>query len=406
VTAASSAPARVRFEGPLVTGGAGESPLLDGAVAIEGERVVGVGRAAEVPRCPGEQVVTAPPEGLIGPGLVDLLVYGGGGAQVADAEPEAIAEVAATHARHGTTGLLLGIESCDETLAVRRLLAIRKAVEAGLCPSVAGVHLEGPFLHPVRRGIHPLAALRPPDGGLLDRLLEAGGGLVRVVTLAPELPGALALVESLLERGVAVSQGHSQATYEQAADGARAGARLCTHLFNAMPPLLHREPGLPGLFLVPPPGLPSLTATLIADGAHVAPPVVQLAAQLLGPGRLALLSDATAPAGLPAGTPIPAGAFGGRDVVVVDGAPRARDDGTLAGSVLLLKTAVVNLRRWTGWPLHDCVAAASAVPSRAAGLLGEGRGQLCVGGRADLVVWGAGGALVESWVAGRRIEPI
>jgi N-acetylglucosamine-6-phosphate deacetylase len=236
---------------------------------------------------------------------------------------------------------------------------------------VLGVHLEGPFLSQRRAGAHPVALLRPPDLELLRAYLGAGD--VTMVTLAPELPGAHALIDELAARGVAASLGHSDATSAEAAAAIARGAGSVTHLFNAMRPFEQREPGLAGAALAD----PQLPVMAIVDGVHLAPQTV-LVAWRAARGRLALVSDAVAAAGRPDGTY----RLGETAVHVRDGVCR-REDGTLAGSVTPLDAALRNLAA-LGVPPVEAIAAATAVPARIAGR--EQLGRLRVGGRADLVV--------------------
>jgi len=237
---------------------------------------------------------------------------------------------------------------------------------------ILGIHLEGPFISPKRLGTHPAEFRRDPDPALLGRLLEAGP--IRLVTLAPELPGALDLVDLLFERGVAVSLGHTDATGEEARAGFDRGVRTVTHLFNAMRPFSHRDPGIVGAAL----SRPDVVVQIIVDEVHLAPDTVRLVWQAAG-GRVALVTDAVSAAG-PSGD----GEFmlGAVPLVVADGAVR-RADGVLAGSVLTMIEAVRNLNA-LGVPLERALEAASGVPAGVLGIADAGR--IEVGARADLLV--------------------
>ena len=233
------------------------------------------------------------------------------------------------------------------------------------------MHLEGPFLSPLRLGTHGLRGRRDPDPALLDRLLDAGP--VRLMTLAPELPGALDLIGLLQARGVTVSLGHSDATSAEANAAFDRGVRTVTHVFNAMRPLLHRDPGIIGAALI----RPDVVLQAIVDNVHLDPDIVRLL-WTVGAGRLALVTDAMAGASLGDGTY----ALGDIEVVVADDVVR-REDGVLAGSTLTMPQAVRNLVA-AGAPLEQALEAGSTVPGRVLGIPQLGR--LFPGGPADVLV--------------------
>ncbi len=236
------------------------------------------------------------------------------------------------------------------------------------------MHIEGPFLNLAKKGAHNPNYLRLPDlDAVRDWSPDTG---VRLATLAPELPGALPMVEALSSRGVLVSAGHSTATYEQAVAGFDAGIRYGTHLFNAMPSLLHRDPGLPGALLTD----ERVTVGLIADGIHTHPAIVKLVWQVLGPRRLNLVTDAMAALGMPPGKHLL-----GDYVVTVDGETCRLADGTLAGSILSMDQALRNLLAFTGCTLEEALQTITTTPARAIGLERE-RGQVAPGFVADLVL--------------------
>ncbi len=238
-------------------------------------------------------------------------------------------------------------------------------------PRILGMHLEGPFLSPNRLGTHEASSRRDPDPALLERLL--GAGPVSMMTLAPELVGAGGLIDMLLARGITVSLGHTDATAEQANAAFARGARAVTHLFNAMRPLLHRDPGIVGAALAH----ESVIVSLIVDGIHLAPETV-LTVWRAARGRLALISDAIAAAPRAYGT----SSLGELDLEVHEGAVRG-PDGVLAGSVLTMIEAVRNLHA-LGVPLEEAVEAASTTPAR---VLGDPTlGRIAVGSPADVVV--------------------
>lgn len=311
---------------------------------------------------------------LVAPGLVDLQINGGYGHDLWS-DPATMWELAALLPRHGVTAFCPTIISGPPEVAERAIAALADRPSGRpIGAEPIGLHLEGPFLNPDRRGAHLEADLAPIDPKRAATWTNDGG--VRLVTLAPELPGATELIGRLDRHGVVVAAGHSDATAAQAAAGVEAGVSLVTHLFNAMAPLHHREPGLAGFTL----GTDSLAAGLIVDGIHVAPEVVKLALRALGGDRLVLVTDAVASMGLPAGTHH----LGARTVHTGPGGVR-RDDGTLAGSDLTLDRAVRNLVEFTGCEPATAIGCASANPAR---IVGEtDRGRLRVGALADVVLF-------------------
>jgi N-acetylglucosamine-6-phosphate deacetylase len=343
-------------------------PRLVGAdadwVRIEGGVVAELGRG----RPPGP----ADPDlvgGFLVPGFVDLHVHGGAGASFQAGDPEEVARAVAFHRRHGTTTLLASLVSApvDQlTTAVRRLDA---SVARGL---VHGVHLEGPFLAGERRGAHDPAALLPPDRAVADALADAGP--VAMVTLAPELPGAAEVIAALRGRGVVVAVGHTDATHAEGRAAFRAGATVATHLFNAMRPFHHREPGVALAALED----PRVVLELVNDGVHLHPAVVRSVFATAGARRIALVTDAMSGAGLPDGTH----RLGSMLVEVRDGAPRLAGTDTIAGSALTMDAAVRRAVR-AGVDLADAVRAATTTPAEVLGL--TDRGRIVVGRRADLV---------------------
>jgi N-acetylglucosamine-6-phosphate deacetylase len=339
-------------EGALVDGVfvAGDVDVVDG-------RIAAIGVAA-----PGGR-------GFAVPGFVDLQVNGFGGVDFLDADT-------AGYRRAGEALLETGVTAYLPTLITspeEQVLAAAR--EVPVCgpdrPRVLGLHLEGPFLSPNRLGTHESSSRRDPDAALLERLLDAGP--VRLMTLAPELPGANALVEQLLARGVTVSLGHTDATAAEANAAFDAGALSVTHLFNAMRPFLHRDPGIVGAALA----RDDVFVSIILDGIHLAAETAQTVWRAAR-GRLALVTDAIAAAPRADGP----SSLGELDLQVHEGAVRG-PDGVLAGSVLTMIEAVRNLHA-LGVPVEDAVTAATTTPAR---VLGDpGLGRLDVGLPADVVV--------------------
>lgn len=309
------------------------------------------------------------------PGFIDLQCNGALGIDLAS-EPERLWELAAALPRWGVTAWLPTIVTTPPEVVERALTTLAAGSPEGWVGAVPlGLHLEGPFLSPDKKGAHPEALLRSPSLAAVEGWSRAAG--VALVTLAPELDGALEVIEALVERDVRVSLGHSAATAAETEAAVVAGATWVTHLFNAMNPLHHREPGLVGAALID----ARLHVGLIADGIHVHPSVVAVAQQALGE-RLTLVTDAVGALGLPPG----AQRLGRAQVSVGDDGVRLAD-GTLAGSNLSMNQAVRNLIAFTGCLPETAIAAASGAPAR---LLGDHRrGHLEPGARADLVLLSA-----------------
>lgn len=311
------------------------------------------------------------------PGLIDLQVNGAGGRDVMEATPEALAVVAQTIAAQGTTAFLPTITTNSHAAIVSALQAIAASTgQTGQGATILGSHLEGPYLSYDYRGAHPPEQVRRPSPAEFELFLAAAAGTLRLMTIAPEREGALEVIRQASAAVVAVSVGHSAAEGETYTNGRAAGITLATHLFNAMLPLHHRRPGLVGAILAD----PTIQPGLIADGVHVEPTVATLAARLIGPDRLILVSDAMSALGLPDGTY----QIAGSPAEVINGAPR-RPDGTLAGAATPLLTCLRNLVEWTGWPLATAVRTATRNPARAIGLA-DHYGRLAPGYSADLLV--------------------
>ena len=346
--------------------------VLDpGWLTVDGARITAVGRGEP----PGAARRVELGGGWLLPGFVDLHMHGGGGAQITTDDPAEIRRAVAFHRRHGTTRTLASLVTDRLDRMVAAVSVIAGLIEAGE-PGIAGIHLEGPFLNPAKRGSHHSAHLLAPDPVALRRLLDAGRGHVRVVTLAPELPGGMELVAQLVEAGVIAAVGHTEATYGQARDAFAGGARLATHLFNAMRQFHHRDPGPAGAALAN----PAVTCELINDGVHVHDDAVRLAVAAAGPDRIVFVTDATPAAGMTSGSYL----LGPVPVTAHEGTVRLAD-GTLAGSTLTMDAAVRHAVRVTGLPIVDVAASAAGTPAAVLGLA-DRTGSLAPGKLADLVV--------------------
>src|SRR6266550_875198 len=332
----------------------------------------------------------------IAPGYIDLHIHGSAGFDVMDDSAAALPAIERLLTRHGVTGYYPTTETAplDTTLrALERLAdAIEGRKEAGkiaecrACP--LGIHLEGPFISHVRKGVHPAANLLPPKVQTLERFWQAARGHLRMLTIAPELDGAAEVIIEAARRGVCVSLGHSDADFEATERGIAAGARHATHTFNAMRPLAHRESGILGAVLTD----SRLSADIIADGVHLDPAIVKLVAHAKGAERTMLITDATAAAGMPDGRYH----LGSLEVEVKDG--RCMADGKLAGSILTMDIAVRNLARFAGWSLAQAVTAASRNPAAVASL--TNKGILAAGADADFVILNPAGEVVRAFVGG------
>jgi N-acetylglucosamine-6-phosphate deacetylase len=328
--------------------------------------------------------------GLLAPGFVDLQVNGGGGALFNDDPSVAtIATIGAAHRRFGTTGFLPTLISDDLEKVDAAIAAVEAAIAAGV-PGVLGVHLEGPFLEPARKGVHDPAKFRRLDAELVPRLTALRGGAT-LITLAPEAADREAIV-ALRAAGAIVALGHSDASFESASAALAAGAQGFTHLFNAMSPLASRAPGMVGAAL----DHATAWASLIADGRHVHPAALRLAYRALGPERFVLVSDAMPSVGLD--NPKPFLLFG--QEVRVDGLSCVTPDGVLAGANLDMLSAVRVAADALGLSMEKAIPLAAASPSAALGQRGA-RGVIAPGAAADLIVL-RDGAVAAAWIAGAR----
>lgn len=345
------------------------SGVLDpGWLRIDGERIAAVGGD---PPAPG--AVDLGGRWLV-PGFVDIHVHGGGGSSYTTGDADDARAAAAFHRAHGTTTTLASLVTAGVEHLERAVRSLAELVCEGV---LAGIHLEGPYLSPAHHGAHDPALLRAPDPRALTRLLDAGDGAVRMVTLAPELPGGLELVRRTAAAGAIAAIGHTDATYDEARAAFDAGASVATHLFNAMRGIHHREPGPATAALED----ERIAIELINDGVHLHDAITAMALTTAGPGRTALITDAMAAAGMPDGDYT----LGHLEVRVSDGIARLAGEGAIAGSTLTMDTALRRAVRDLRVPIVEAVHAASTTPARLLGL-GDRLGSLEPGRRADLVV--------------------
>ncbi|MEU8815924.1 N-acetylglucosamine-6-phosphate deacetylase [Actinoplanes sp. NPDC048796] len=343
-----------RIGGRIVRPGA----VVEGYVEVDGPTILEVtaGNSA------GDDVIV--------PGFVDIHCHGGGGHTFTTGDAESARAAAAFHLGHGTTTMLASLVSSPFELMRDATAAYLPLIEAGV---LAGVHYEGPYLSQVRCGAQNPDHLRDPSIDELQELIKTEA--VRLVTIAPELPGALEAIAFLREKGVAAAVGHTDATYEQTLAGVAAGATVGTHLFNGMRPPHHREPGpVIGLLASP------VVSELIADNIHLHPGMLAFAARTAGPDKAALITDAIDATGMADGSYD----LGGQQVIVADGVARLARNDSIAGSTLTMDVALRNTVA-AGISLPDAVAMASTTPARVLGLADQ-TGALEAGLSADLVV--------------------
>ena len=355
-----------------LTGGRVVTPdgvLESGWLAVRDGRILSVGEGT-----PPDGPTTDVSGSWLVPGFVDIHCHGGGGEAFTNADPDRVRKAASAHRRHGTTTLLASLVSRPVPEMVEQIAKLAELTQDGL---ISGLHLEGPFLSAARCGAHDPAILRPPDRDSVTKLLAAGGGAVRMVTLAPELEGAVDAVRLLVDNDVLAAVGHTDGTEAQIRPAIDAGASVATHLFNGMRPLHHREPGPIGALLDD----ERVTVELICDLVHLHPTAVRLAARHAGTGRTVLITDAIAAAGVGDGVYD----VGGLEVRVVDGVPTLAGGGSLAGSTLTMDAAFRNAVTSCGLSIVEASQAASTRPAALLGLSDQ-TGELRAGLAADLVV--------------------
>ncbi len=338
-------------------------------------------------------------DGILAPGFIDIHIHGGGGHDVMEAGADALPPVERLLAAHGVCSYFPTTVTAPMDATLSALARLADAIEAAENSSAGelrarplGIHLEGPFISHTRRGVHPPENLLPPSVAAFDRFWQAARGHIRVLTIAPELPGAVEVIAEASARGVCVSLGHSDADLNAARAGFAAGARHATHTFNAMRPLDHRDPGILGEVLTD----ARLSADIIADGIHLDPVIVELFLKAKGPDAAVLITDATAATGMPNGRY----RLGSLEVDVKDG--RCMAGGKLAGSVLTMDRAVRNVVQFARWDLQQAVRLATLNPARVAGM--KKGGVLEAGAPADLVVLSSSGEVRNTIVRGAGIR--
>jgi N-acetylglucosamine-6-phosphate deacetylase len=337
-------------------------------------------------------------DAVLAPGFFDIHIHGGAGLDLMRASSLELPRLGKFLTTHGVTGYFPTTVAAPLDVTCAALERLADAIEAAQndgadAPPQArpvGIHLEGPFLSHKRRGVHPPEYLVEPTLPIFARLWQAARGHVRMMTIAPEIPGAMEVIAEAARRNVCVSIGHSDAESPTAQSAVKAGARHATHTFNAMRPLDHRDPGIIGEVLTD----DRLSADIIVDGIHVAPSVVQLFLLAKGIERAVLITDAISATGMPDGRY----QLGPIQVDVKDG--KCTSGGSLAGSVLTMDRAVRNVTQFSHWSMKDAVRAATLNPARAVGLAGQ-HGALTEGAEADFVVLSLTGEVLKTVVRGR-----
>ncbi|GAA0640828.1 N-acetylglucosamine-6-phosphate deacetylase [Streptomyces thermocarboxydovorans] len=338
----------------------------DGRVIVEGTRITDT--------APGDAETVDLSGHWLVPGFVDIHNHGGGGASFAGGTAEDVLKAVRTHREHGTTTVVASAVTGDLDFLARHAGMLAELAQQG---DIAGIHFEGPFISPCRKGAHDEELLRDPDPAEVRKLIDAAHGHAVMMTLATELPGGLDSVRLLAEHGVIAAVGHTDATYEQTVAAIDAGATVATHLFNAMPVLGHRAPGPIAALLQD----ERVTVELINDGTHLHPAALQLAFRHAGADRVAFITDAMDAAGFGDGRYM----LGPLEVDVADGVARLVEGGSIAGSTLTLDRAFKRAVTVDGLPVEDVVTAISATPARLLGL-DDRIGSLEPGKDADLVV--------------------
>jgi N-acetylglucosamine-6-phosphate deacetylase len=368
-------------------------------VLLDGAKIVEVSSRSERPLPPGAQQVDFG-DSILAPGYVDIHIHGGAGHDVMETDPAALPAVEQLLAKHGVTSYLPTTVTASGDHILSALDRLATAIEnaerdpdsRGRRAQPVGIHLEGPFISFERRGVHPPQELLPPTLPVFERFWQAARGRIRMLTIAPELEGARAVIAEAVRCGVCVSLGHSDAKLQDTRLAVEAGARHATHTFNAMRPLGHREPGIVAAVLTD----SRLSADIIADGIHLDPTIVELFLKQKGPEAAVLITDATAATGMPDGKY----RLGWFEVEVKNGMCTA--EGALAGSVLTMDRAVRNVTKFAGWGLQQALRLATLNPSRVVGL--SNRGKLEAGADADIVVLSPTGEVRTTFIHGVRME--
>ncbi len=358
-------------------------------ILISGDTIAAIGMGFR----PKDAEVLDAGGAYLSPGLVDIHIHGAGGVLCDTARPEDLSTMSDTLARLGTTSFLPTISSSAKDMTIAALSAIREAVDRADGARILGANMEGPYLNPVRAGAQRLDVLKNYSDGELTSYLEAAGGLLKIMGLAPEIAGGTALITELTREGIVPGAVHTNATYDEGTKAIEQGIRLSCHTFNAMRPIHHREPGIAVAVML----APNVFCEFIADGFHLALPMIELAYRVKGSDRMIIVSDAVAP-GVPEGDYD----FFGTTTRVEAGRVFFPESGVLAGSASPLMAGVRNLFAQTGIPLAHIVRAASLNPAILIGRQQE-VGSIAAGKRADLLLLNEKLDILKVWIGGRPV---
>jgi len=380
-----------------------DEEIEDGCLLVQEGRIVRAGRSSELKtdELKGAEVYDLQGK-ILAPGFIDLQVNGGGGRDLLEGTEGAVEAVARFHLHHGTTSFLPTLITSPPSELFAAIRAIRgflrkRDQEAEPASEILGIHLEGPYISPGKRGVHPVEWIRPPSLPELREYWAASGGLLKLLTFAPEQPGGLGLIQGIKALGVIPAIGHTDATYEEAMVAIRAGALLATHVFNAMRGFHHREPGAVGAVLDAP-----IMASFVADGLHVHEAGLRLLYRAKGADHLIVVTDAVSLTGVdPQQTAEREYRLGGQRIVMREGRAVNRQ-GTLAAPILTMEEAVKNAARFMGCPIREAIRMATANPARLLGI-GDRKGKLAPGCDADLVIFDEALNLKGVWSKGRKV---
>jgi N-acetylglucosamine-6-phosphate deacetylase len=367
--------------------------IPDAGILIRDDVIEVIGPREGISLPAGAQEINATQHTAI-PGFVDVHIHGAGGRDVMEGTDEAMAQVARIIARHGTTSFVATTvtaspdDICRAVEGVAHFICMQHQTDEPRA-EVLGIHYEGPFISPARRGVHPKEWIQLPSAEMLDRFLQSASGNARILTIAPELLGAAPCIEAARNAGLVVAMGHTDATYEQARAAIARGVRHAVHVYNAMRPFSHRDSGVIGAVLT----TPEVTAELIADGVHVEEAAMRLLLQAKGAGCVILVSDGVSATGMPDGKYM----LGKLEVTVANGVCR-NAEGKLAGSTLTLDRALRNIVA-LGIPLADAVRMLTANPAKLLGLEFK-KGALRTGADADIVLLDEGLQITNVWARG------
>lgn len=383
----------------LLTAGTVFTPLEEiknGAVLVEDGHIIAVAPRSGFEATPSTMDF---PDAILAPGFIDIHIHGAVGHDSMHLDRAGAANVGRFLAKHGITSFYpttITASEQDTLEAVSSLAPLIADPPTGdadhPCAQPLGLHLEGPFISQARRGVHPPNHIQDASSEMFQRFIDASGANVRIITIAPEIPGALEMIRKASAQGIVCSIGHTNADYEQAEAAIEAGARHATHTFNAMRPIEHRDPGVAGAVLTD----RRVFADIIADGLHVLPPVVDLFLRSKGIDRAVLISDAISATGMPPGRY----RLGEFDVEVKG--LRCDCHGKLAGSVLTLDHAIRNVMNFGGWELQNAVRTATFNPARLLGIE-KRKGNLTPGADADLLVLSPKGDVLRTFIGGQGI---